>query len=283
MRVEVLQGRESVHPLQLKGALSSAYGQFRRDKPVDVRVLYAGIDLAANVQVGLNQTNPLIEAFRLSQRSDVLPSEREYFARSSGVLLDPIKDFEGEDVDSAISSWLDTHASERRFSRFLNLVDIPIIGVLSAKGKSIGLFYEHLAGVLDLDPSQDQAGFNNPNAGYHELLIADFIHGRGRNLLLGFIRGSRLIDPPPARFDRDYDAIERFREEERNRWGVITAGDLTAMEAWQRFVDSTEPGERKIRAMQAVEKYERSITSIERLKDISAIDSRADLNPFLAL
>jgi len=280
---EVYIGREAIHPLKLRDSLGKAYSQFRKDEPIAIGALYAGIDLAANVQVGISQTNPLVEAFRLSLRSNVLPSERDYFARNSTVLLDPFREFEGENVNTAVSNWIGTHPVEGRFSRLKNLIDAPLVVGLAARGKSLGLFYEHLAGAVDHDEDSSPKGFNDPQPRYFDLLIADFFHGKGRDLLLGFMKGSRVIDPPPARFDRDYEAIERFREEERGRWGVIASLDLVAMEAWQRYLGYGASAERRSNAALAVEKYARSITEIERLKDISAITAREAINPFQAL
>lgn len=284
MSTETRPHIELTYPFQLNKALLSAYDQFRRDEPIDIRRLYSGIDSAANTQVGLKCPNPLIAAFNLSLReNEVLPSEKAYFMDSSYVLLDPIRDFEGEDVNSTISSWLRGNPNDRRFRRFTNLIDIPSVGVLAAKGKSLGLFYEHLAGVLDLDTDSNPVGFNNPQATYFELLAADFLHGKGKDLILGFMKGSRMVNPRPVRFDRNYDAIEIYREEESCRWGVIAAGDLVAMEAWQMYLDYGASEERRRVATLAVGKYAKAIADIERLKDISAVQAREGLNPFQAL
>ncbi len=283
MSAEFLRSQEMVHPLELKGALGRAHNRFRRNEPIDVEALYLGIDLAANVQVGLNQINPLVEAFRLSLRTNVLPSETEYFAISSDVLVRPFRDFEGEDVGVGVSAWINEHQSTGRLSRLFKHTDSHVIARLAAKGKSLGLFYEYLAGALDLDDDSTPKGFSDPQPRYFDLLIADFLHSKGKDLLFGFMKGSRIIDPPPARFDRDYEAIERFREEERGRWGAIAALDLVAMEAWQRYLGYGASIERRRSAALAVEKYSKSIAEIERLKDISAAAAREKLNPFQAL
>ncbi len=283
MSAEVLEYKNALQPKQLADALRRAYVQFGKGEPLNVGAIYAGIDFAANIQVGLHDSNPLISAFNLSLRGEVSPPEKTYFTSSSYVLLDPFRDFEGENVSAGVSSWAETISRDGRFSRVKGLIDASFVGRLAAKGKSIGLFYEHLAGSLDLDDDSIPKGFNDSQPGYFDLLIADFLHGRGRELIFGFMKGSRVIEPPPARFDRDYEAIERFREEERGRWGTIAALDLVAMEAWQRYLGYGTSEERRGVATLAVEKYSKSIAGIERLKDITAEEARDTLNPFKAL
>ncbi len=285
MSTETRPHTERTYPFHLDKVLNRAYGRFQMNQSVSVGTIYSRIDSAVKVQVGMNGINPLLAAFSLSLRGDSAdPSEHRYFTEGSHVLLDPIKGFEGRSVHDLIpSSWVPHSPRDRGLSRFMKLPALQEVARFAAKEKSVGLFYEHLAGIVDLDGESEPVGFNNAEAGYHELLTADFLHNRGRNLITGFIRDSRLIDPPPARFDRDFETIERFREEERGRWGVVISGDLSAMEAWQRFSDTGIGGERGRNAALAVNKYAKAISDVERLKDISARQAREALNPFQAL
>lgn len=283
MRIEASSHSERTYPFRLERILGRTYDHFRRDEAINYGAVYSGIELASNVQVGLNGTNPLIAAFELSLRESVSSSERAHFEATSDVLLDPFQSFEGRDVLSVIPAWLKHNPQDGEFARLMNLPMLQEAGKAAAGEKSKGLFYEHLAGAIELDGDSEPVGFSDENAGFFRLLAADFLHNRGRELILRFMRDSRLIDPPPARFDRDYEAIERFREEERGRWGVVAALDLVAMEAWQRYLESGAPGGRIRRATLAVEKYSKSISAIERLRDISALEARGTLNPFQAL
>lgn len=285
MSTETRPHIEKTYPFRLESVLNRAYDHFEMDEAVNVGTIYSGIDSEVKVQVGMNGINPLLAAFSLSLRGDSADqSEHRYFNEGSHVLLDPFKGFEGRSVHDLIPlSWLAHSTRDRGLSRFMKLPALQEVARFAAKEKSIGLFYEHLAGIVDLDGESEPIGFNNAEAGYYELLTADLLHNRGRSLITGFIRDSRLIDPPPARFDRDFETIERFREEERDRWGVVISGDLSAMEAWQRFLDRGIGGERGRNAALAVNKYAKAISDVERLKDISARQAREALNPFQAL
>jgi hypothetical protein len=209
--------------------------------------------------------------------------ERMAAAERAGELLKPFLDFEGIPGRAWFLMPRQRVEPSTRAQEVLDMVLLQKTVRNGARQKSLGIFYEHLAGVVALEEDVEPKGFNNNTAGYFELLTADFLHNRGRSLILHAIHSSRLMDSPPTSFDRDYEKIEKFRASERARWSVLAVGDAIALDAWQRFLDSNPAQDRARNARSAIERYRGFVTNIERTKDISIEEARETINPFLAL
>ena len=287
MKLELRSSAEKV-PDSLTAHLNLAYGRFTTGQSIDMPAFYSHIDRIGRVENALGGYNPIIEAFNISRRDDL--SDLDYRQRIGvemriETLESPFRDFE---VIDGYGGMLDPHTNKLPQKKPVRLARSVLNGQglvrTQAREKSIAIFYDHLAGIVDPGVDSPAQGFNNPDAGYWQLMIADYLHANARNLIYKYIQDSNRFSPGPSRFDKNFEEIEEYRKRERDKWAVIAVGDLIAAEGWERFLThGTMPIAYVGKIEQAIDRYRRNVQVIEKQKDFNAQGVRETLNPFIAL